>query len=384
LKIRKHHIKREQLRDLLNQQAKALYDEAAQAGGQVSSTKLESLEHLQRLIEIYSSSSPPSRRLRWPVVAILGTTLTIVSILLFARVRSTEIELDLSLSELGFRLPQQQVIADVMKLSTLGVSGLKEIQLPRIGKQDAHTFHQSDGSASSIQLSNETDSIHTGTITLATLALPVGTHIWLRPTEIPLQYRLSIKNTKLLLRADVNGFVGIGIPGIPREQLNFTSPKSILLQSGPNIVDLDLSFQNLSKNTFSRQLIADSLSFFRIDEHSDPELTIVRRVSTILSGTLYFESLGGQERQIRPGEEIDFKLSQGEIRTLQLQDDHISFAFHGRVRGMTSGIEEHRYSIMPTFLEWLRARHGLTLLWGTTLYFFGLIFSVWRWWRSTT
>ena len=35
---------------------------------------------------------------------------------------------------------------------------------------------------------------------------------------------------------------------------------------------------------------------------------------------------------------------------------------------------------MPTYLAWLKARHGLYLLWGTTLYLFGLIASLLRWW----
>jgi hypothetical protein len=35
---------------------------------------------------------------------------------------------------------------------------------------------------------------------------------------------------------------------------------------------------------------------------------------------------------------------------------------------------------MPTYLEWLRARHGLSLLWGTTLYLFGVIVGALRWW----
>lgn len=370
----KQNIGQDKIRDLLYRQAKALYEEAAHNGGQVSPDKLESLEHLQRLVNLYSSSAPPARRKRWPVITILGATLAIVSVLLFARVRATEIELDLSLSELGFQLPRQQVLADVMKLSTLGVSGLENVRLPRMGNQDG----------TSIQLWNDADSVNKGTVTLAAMILPAGARIWLRPTGIPLQYRLSVKSTALQLRADVNGQIGIGLPGMPREKINFTSPGSILLQTGSNIVDLDLGFLHADKNTFSGQLMADSLSFFRIDEHVDPELFLMRRVSTILSGTVYFESLGGQERRLRPGEELDFDWSRGEIRTLTLQDDHIRFAFHGRVRGMTTGVEEHRYSIMPTYLEWLKARHGLSLLWGTTLYFFGLIFGAWRWWKAST
>jgi hypothetical protein len=34
---------------------------------------------------------------------------------------------------------------------------------------------------------------------------------------------------------------------------------------------------------------------------------------------------------------------------------------------------------MPTYLEWLKARHGLSLFWGTSLYLFGLAAAALRW-----
>jgi hypothetical protein len=100
------------------------------------------------------------------------------------------------------------------------------------------------------------------------------------------------------------------------------------------------------------------------------------------SGMLYFESLGGKEYRLRSGQEIRFEFSEGEIRTLELKDDRIAFEFHGRVKGMTTGSNDSQVSLMPTYLEWLSARHGLSLLWGTTLYIFGVILSVVRWWKA--
>ena len=133
---------------------------------------------------------------------------------------------------------------------------------------------------------------------------------------------------------------------------------------------------------FSRQIIIDSLALFRLDQYLDLQQTIVRRISTVISGTLYFQSLGGKERPVRASEMISFKKVKGEIRTLELKGDQIALSFHGRVSGMTTGGEENSISLMPTYLEWLKARHGLSLLWGTTLYVFGLILGVLRWWRA--
>jgi hypothetical protein len=70
----------------------------------------------------------------------------------------------------------------------------------------------------------------------------------------------------------------------------------------------------------------------------------------------------------------------GVIRTLQLLEDHIALTFHGYVSGMRSGYGANPRSLMPTYLEWLQARHGLSLLWGTTIYLVGLLVGALRWW----
>ena len=79
---------------------------------------------------------------------------------------------------------------------------------------------------------------------------------------------------------------------------------------------------------------------------------------------------------------LEFDEIEGEIRMLRLTDDHIALQLHARVRGMSTGSGDTDRSLMPTWLEWLYARHGMSLLWGTTLYVFGLIAGILRWWRG--
>lgn len=371
---------RDQLRDLLGQQVQAASDEALRAGGHVSAEQLEALGRLARLYELYQAAQQPSTRKRWPVAAALGSTLLVVSILLFARVRETEVELDLALSEVSFVLPAQQILAEAMNLSALGVSGLHEIQLPPARNREAQILQTADGMESALRLSAASQGKRRGSIGLAALALPKETHVWVRHTELPHEFRLSLKGDDLKLRSDVNGPVQVGFAGRGTEQLDFVTPKAVLLQPGTNEVDLDLALPDTSVGMFSSQLPASNLSLFHIDEFLDTDRTVIRRASTLLSGTLYFAALNNQERKLRPGEMLHFVQSQGEFRTLRLQDDHIDLKFHGRVRGMSIGSGENRQSLMPTWLEWLRARHGLSLLWGTALYLFGLIAGVLRWW----
>jgi hypothetical protein len=372
----------DQLRDLLAQQVRAASDEAIRSGGQIPAEQVDALSRLARLVDLYQAAQPPPARKRWPVVMALASTLVIVSLLLFARVRETEIEADLSLSEVTFVLPTQQVLTEAMDLSTLGVSGLRKIELPRAADQIAQTLPSSDGAESALRLAVASDGKRQGTITLAPLLLPAEADVWVRHIGLPRQYRLSMKGTNTEFRADVNGLVRIALSGGGSAQLDLVMPDVAVMQSGENEVDLDLTLLDPSKNSFSTQLSARDLSFFHIDEFRDPNSTVVRRASTILSGTLNFESLNGLERKVRPGEMIQFENSELEIRTLRLQEDHIELKFHGRVRGMNVGSGETRRSLMPTWLEWLQARHSLSLLWGTALYLFSLALGALRWWRK--
>ncbi len=78
-----------------------------------------------------------------------------------------------------------------------------------------------------------------------------------------------------------------------------------------------------------------------------------------------------------------FKKSEGLIRALKLERNQLALTFHGDVQGMTSGWQKTRVPLMPTVLDWLRARHGLALLWGTTLFLFGVVNQVMRWWKTS-
>jgi hypothetical protein len=220
-----------------------------------------------------------------------------------------------------------------------------------------------------------------GELTLDALTVPAATQVWLRPTEVAQQWRLSLHGPNLSLQAAVDGSILIGLAGVPPEKFDFSSPQSVTMRGGENDIDLDLELPSgLKSYAFTPQDVAESLSFTRVDEHSDAEHTLVRRVSTILSGSLFFEALEGREMHLRAGEGLRFQSSHGEIRTLELRDGHIALTFHGDVRGMTTGAGENRRSLMPTYLEWLSSQHGLSLLWGTTLYLFGLVIGVVKNW----
>ena len=94
-------IKLHELRAVLSRRAKALSDAAIEADGEVPADAEKSLMRLRALVDICHSLQPSGRK-RWPVAAVLGATLVLLSSLLFIRVPETEIELEVKASEVSF------------------------------------------------------------------------------------------------------------------------------------------------------------------------------------------------------------------------------------------------------------------------------------------
>lgn len=372
----------DQLRKRLAEQVNAVSEEVVRSGDPVAPEQIETLTSLSRLVDLHQSvRTTPIRKRLLLVGAVTVATLAIASLLLFVHMTDTELEGDFALSEISFVLPAEQVLTDAMDLSILGVSGLKEIKLPRAAERVSQTL-SSEGPQSAVRLSVAANGKRQGAITLAPIKLPGKTHVWVSSTGSPRQYRMSLKGTNAELNADVNGPVEVAFSSGGSAQLDFETPDVAVMQSGENEVDLDLTFPEASKNNLSSKLAATDISFFQVKEFRDPAGTLSRPVSTILSGTLNFEALNGLERKIRPGEMIHFEQSQLEIRTCRLKEDHIEIRFHGLVRGMTVGWGENRRSLMPTLFEWIQAQHSVFLLWFTALYLFSVLAGALRWWRK--
>jgi hypothetical protein len=365
------------LRELFERELNKCTTEAAEVDSTIPPGRIEALSTLAKLIETRNSIQPKSRN-REPVLVFLGT-LAVASVLLFVRVRETEIELDVSLAQLSFTLAKPQVLNGVMNLAALGIAGLRDVQLPPSAGQSPGTSAGVSDSAS-VLLTPSSLGRRRGTVTLASVLLPANARVTLGRSDVANQYRLSTNATNLPLQAAVHGPVSVSLAGAPTRTLDFAAPKSVLLRGGSEEVTLDLTFPSLPQSPLSPQLEVRDISFSRVDQFLDLNQTLIKRLSTILSGTLSFESLNSQELHLRPGEELRFEHSQGEIRSLESGADHIGLKYWGRVRGMTAGTGEGHRSIMPTYLEWLEARHGLSLLWAASLYLFGLVAAALRWW----
>ena len=129
-------------------------------------------------------------QLRWCLLF----TLFLASILFFTRVHATRIDLQVVLSEVELGFSADRPWTDAMQLSSLGASGLNDV----IGPAGAEIV-----SRSSIKLIVATGN---GWPTDAgPIFLPANSRVWLRTSDVPGSYRMSIQAKDVQFRADVLG-----------------------------------------------------------------------------------------------------------------------------------------------------------------------------------
>lgn len=374
-----------ELRKHLQAEAQKLSEEAVLPGAAISERQMTKLENLSRLLAIYEQNQPKPGRVRWPVIAILLVTILGVGVLLSFRIPSTEIEADLTLSELQFTVVKPTVLTDTLVLSTLGVSALKDIQLPRAQTRSAQTLQAVEERGFALRLATVPDETQESTLTLTALLAPANTLVKIGATEISNQYRIFLgvqDSAELTLQVSVQGTIEVAIAGMPVERYTYPFPQSIQMQPAASQISFDITLPEGVQTAFSPYLPVRSLAFVKIDQFMGTSDTYIRRISTVLAGVLYLIELNNKEHQLLAREGLEFGESEGVIRLLQVAQDQVKMQFHGKVQDLSTGWEASRRELMPNYLEWLSARHALTVLWSSTASAFLLLLGVWRWWRK--
>jgi hypothetical protein len=365
------------LRTLLAERVRAVTRAAVRSGGRVDAEEIEALARLARLAEIARAAEPPARPRRWPMVALVLASVGAASALVFLPMPATDIELSAAVSAVRFESAARQTLTDATALASLGAAGFRSLDVPPACVRGGGVAPTLDGAPA--RLSVETARTRRGTLALEPLTLPAGAAVGLQHLDRPQQYRISLGGLTRPTAANVQGPIRLVVSGGGTALLDCATPRPIVMHPAPD-VDLDLSFLDALPGAL--QLRVRQLALARREDDPGPGGTGSRLVSTVLSGTLYF-LFNGTERKLRPGEMLRFARSDGDIRTLRWERDHIVLDFRGRVRGLTTGWDDGSRSLMPSPLDWLRASQGdLAVIWGATLYVMGFAAAALRWWRN--
>jgi hypothetical protein len=371
------------VRRMLADRTAAAIEVARKTGGEVPQAELDALNRLARLLELERAGSDRRPKRAWELAGIVAATLIVVSVLLFAHKNQTEVELEIEAMQVSFATTSEQVLFEELDLNSLGVSGLAGITLPDAA---AAAF----GGASVIREADQSVRVSVAEINGRRGAIGISELKPTKPTAIDVrlkapngEYRLSFQDPGMTIDVGVIGPIQIAIAGVGERTIDLAIPQSLALEPAGGSVDLDLAFRDVARAAMTPQVPVSTLEFWRVDEFGDRRISVLRTLSTILGGTIYFEALNGKNRLLRAGEVLRFEHVQGEIRTLRMRGDRLSLGFHGEVQGMSTGDSHSVRTLMPTWLDWLRAQHGLSLVWGTTLYLAGLVIAMLRWFKGT-
>jgi hypothetical protein len=370
------------LRRLLAARTAAAIETARLTGGAVPQDQVDELNRLARLLDLQDASAERRPQRAWEAAIILIATLVLVSALLFAHVDHTEVELEVDATQVSFATSSEQVLFEELDLSELGVSGLSRITLPDAGVA-AFGNSMTQESNQAIRLTVAEKGGRRGAIGISELKPTKPTSVNVRLRGRSGEYRLSFRDPGMTIDVGAIGPVQITIAGVGERTIDLPIPQSLTLEPASGSVDLDLTFKDAERAAMTPQVPVAALEFWRVDEFGDRKVSVLRTLSTILGGKIYFEELNGDNRSLRAGEVLRFEsIQNAEIRTLRMLGDRLSLDFHGEVRGMSTGDSHGVNSLMPTWLDRLRAQHGLSLLWGTTLYLAGLAMAALRWFKG--
>lgn len=361
------------LESLLRTEAERLGTRALQEPRDISQDDMDGLGRLARLVEIRKSlraSPSASPWTRWTAPVVLVATLAVASLLLFTHVRQTEIELDVRVSELGLRPRADAVLLEEADLVRLGVAGAQAITVRPSADWPGLDVTSSEDGPLNLEIAADAPGI-----SLSAIRGGEGTRAWIQPGKGPGQVRVSIEGDDIEIEAALLGPVRLAGAGLQPQTVEFRIPRPAVFRAKQSALDLDLTAADPASIVFSPQIGVGALSLYQVRQSENSP----RRLSSLLSGSLYLGSLNGLEHKLRPGQELRLDGTQGEIRTIQLSPGSLGLQFHGYVDKLETGSYDNPRNLMPAWLEWLQARHGVSLLWGTGFYVFGIVSAALRW-----
>jgi hypothetical protein len=351
---------------------------------------IEEVGRIDRMLRAYERAQPAPPSHRRFLIGGFALTVVLIAALLFMRVGSTEISLDLRVERLSFDSARKQILTGTTGAERVALGGVARVVLPP--------------GVSSDRLA---DQPQPGEILSVALTAPEGGVLSVDPIEIPRGARVAIG------RADPDGTTSIAVYQATAQtgkttpmEVQVTAPSGVTLDvansfAGPETFDLTRprpyvfvsaldtdTFIDVTPNegkplVFGDEIEVDRLSFARVME---VEGEVARRLSTVLGGTVFLESLGGKAYPLRRGEHLDLALESAAISSLSVTPEAIVLRATGRARALSVGSPGNapdsggNRNLMPRWLEWLTARHEIGLFWGATLYVFGLLLGILRFW----
>ena len=302
--------------------------------------------------------------------------LIIIGVLFFGRVWSTEIELNFTVSSVGLRIEDNNIIINDTRLNAMSVVDANDISIPESELKKDTIITSKRNSGTSVKLLAVNNQEKSGSITLNSILVVDGSYISIQTSDIPNEYIIDISPKNFDIEASVYQNLEIkllqNISGLDDSLNSYYFPLPKLIKMKPvnkaNYISF-IPYKNQS-NLLGQSLKIDSLDFSKTS-HNRIGFQII---SSISEGMLVYKSLADKTIKIREGQQLKLENLKGEIFNLDLNDGKIEISFHGTVNRITSGNDNNSFNLTPTFLEYLIQNFGVNVLWvaATTLITLGL------------
>ena len=334
--------------------------------GELAKEDVDAADRLAKLAAMQDAQARfrPSRLMIYLFVFVL---LAVVWFM-FSELGTTGIELDATANALTFHLPGPAPLTRNWVLSSAGVLGYAE------GSFDEGEPDVIPAGPGTVLLEALPDPKNAGSLTLAGIETAGPATVAMEPRPEG-EYRFHIHSPGTKLKFTAHGRVRLN----RAREFRFTgAPKDFVFTLGETPVDLDLGLGLEKEPDLHMQLPVDRLALARVEQYGAGE----RQVSAILSGSLLFEELNGQEYKLRPAEGIRIELgTKGTLRTASLLPGKIALRYNGQIHGVWTSAGPDERSLMPNWFEYLRARQPVWLLLGAIMAAWGLAQPLLKWMR---
>jgi hypothetical protein len=349
------------------------------------STKKSPVKHTQAEISRKNNWNwQKLKKMLYPFLVLF--VLLMLSYIVFLPVPETEIELIINVTYLEFdtpNLPQNQILLSNLKAKSIGAKRLNQVGV--LGTQPQRS--QKNEFIDMLLSAKDAES----TLSLGELRLNSDStvQIGVNPSEKN-KYDLTITGTELTTNVQAKGIIEViakELTPFPDTQLEIPYGGQITLFPSANREDREeLSLAIMTpinrKDYIASQVTTSQIRLFEIVNSFDTQKSLVQRVSSIESGTLFLEELDSKELKLRPGEPLQFDSAEGIIRRIDLNNEYLTLQFRGIVKGLRTGLPNSSRSLMPTYIERLQANNSLMTLLGAVIALLTLVFTAFDWWRE--
>lgn len=338
---------------------------------ELSAEEVEEVERLDRVLKM-------DAELRWRswsrlgAILILGVAFLAAGILATWSRSQTEFNADLRAGRVQFELKRARTLTHDLHLDQISITGVASVVAPTLPRaRDLVRRHRNRRNRLLLTRAKDDRS----KISLAGLRLPPEATVDVRVEKRTQRIRLRVKNDSeegwsagLTLTGD---FAQLSETNIDRELVTLHFPPR-------GTVDLALQL-SAPQEVFQPSLEMQAFSFSERRDLSYREDVEVVEYSSILSGSITLRELNGETFELAAGSELRTSGFGGFIRRLEVTDGALQVQVVGVTRELEVGYGDYRSSLVPSQLEWIRARKPLALMWGTGVWLFGLIIAVGRW-----